>query len=126
MSRSMPILAIHSSTRSLQSTWKQVFRDGTDTNIKDSRHCDLETESAQWANSVKIINKWKCVETIKNNVETNENKWEQVTKNGKNLSSLITPNIYPIPNANLFANHNPSSNPSHIHILYPYHYPYLN
>ena len=33
----MAILAIHSSTRSLQSTRKQVFRDGTDTRTHDSQ-----------------------------------------------------------------------------------------
>ena len=54
MSRGMPILAIHSSSRSLQSTRKRVFfvmaRTHTHTTFG---HRDLETESAQRADSVK-------------------------------------------------------------------------
>ena len=53
----MPILAILSLTRSIQSTGKQVFRDGTDrqTDTHTShRHSNIETESAQWADAVKI------------------------------------------------------------------------
>ena len=53
MSRGMPMLAIHSLTRSLQSTVKRVFRDGTDRHTYG--HRNLETELAQWANAVKII-----------------------------------------------------------------------
>ena len=47
------MLAIHSLTRSLQSTVKRVFRDGTDRHTYG--HRNLETELAQWANAVKII-----------------------------------------------------------------------
>ena len=48
-SRGMPILAIHSLTRNLQSTGKRGFHDGTHTHTTDG-HCDLETESAYRAN----------------------------------------------------------------------------
>ena len=48
----MPIIAIRSWTRSLQSTGKRVFRDGTHTH-----NSLLETGSAQRANSVKMKNK---------------------------------------------------------------------
>ena len=44
----MPILAIHSLTRSLQPTGKRVFSDGTH-NHMTSGHSDLKTESAQRA-----------------------------------------------------------------------------
>ena len=52
--RGLPLLAIYSSTRSLQSTGKRGFRDGTDTHTTHG-HCDLETESAQWADFEKIV-----------------------------------------------------------------------
>ena len=39
----MPILAIHFSTRSLQSTGKQVFRDGTDRQTH-TQHLDMATQ----------------------------------------------------------------------------------
>ena len=49
------MLAIRSLTRSLQFTGKRVFRDGTNTNTHTtSEHRDLETESTQMADSVKI------------------------------------------------------------------------
>ena len=51
--RGMPILAMSSSTRSLQSTGMQGFRDDTDTHTTDG-HRNLESESAQWADSVKV------------------------------------------------------------------------
>ena len=51
----MPILAIGFSTRSLQSTGKWVFRDGTqDRQHPTDGHRDFGTESAQRADSVKI------------------------------------------------------------------------
>ena len=55
ISRVMPILAICSLTRSLQSTGKRGFCDGTHTPPTHG-HCNLETELAQcqWGNSVKI------------------------------------------------------------------------
>ena len=53
MSRGMPILAIHSLTSSLQSTRKQVFRDGTD-RYTDSQVSRLRDWISQWADSVKI------------------------------------------------------------------------
>ena len=52
----MPILVICSMTRSLHSTGKLVFCDGTDTQAQDSwtsQHI-IETELAKWANSVKM------------------------------------------------------------------------
>ena len=58
MSIGIPILAIHSSSRSLQSSGKRVFRDGTDRQIDTHTtdgHSDLETESAQRADSVKSL-----------------------------------------------------------------------
>ena len=47
----MPMLAIYPSTRSLQSTGTQVFRNST--HKQTDGHCDIETESAQRADSVK-------------------------------------------------------------------------
>ena len=49
--RGMPMLATRSSTRSLQSTGNQGFHSSTHTQTTDG-HRDLETESAQWANSL--------------------------------------------------------------------------
>ena len=54
----MPILAIHPLTRGLQSTGKRGFRDGTHKSPTHG-HCDFETDSAQWADSVKT-NVQKC------------------------------------------------------------------
>ena len=54
----MPILAIRSTTRSLQSTRKRVFRNGTDRQTHTQTttgHRDLKTELAQRANFVKIL-----------------------------------------------------------------------
>ena len=49
------MLAIRSSTGILQSTGKRIFRDGTQTYRQmTEKHCNLETKSAKWANSVKI------------------------------------------------------------------------
>ena len=53
ISRGMPILAIRSLTRSLQYTGKRVFCYGTDRLTTDG-HRDIETESAQGVDSVKI------------------------------------------------------------------------
>ena len=50
----MPILAIRSSTVSLQSTRKWAFRNGTDTHTIDG-HCDLATELTQKTDSFKNI-----------------------------------------------------------------------
>ena len=49
----MPILATRSSTRRVQSAGKRVIRDGTDTQDMTYGHCNLETELALWADSVK-------------------------------------------------------------------------
>ena len=60
MSRGMPILAIHSSARRLQSTGKRVFHDGTrkhtqtHTHATDG-HCDIETELESSNNKQKKI-----------------------------------------------------------------------
>ena len=56
MSICMPIFAIHSSIRSLLSTGKWGFCNAThtDTHTTDG-HRNLETESAQGANSLKIL-----------------------------------------------------------------------
>ena len=57
MSRGMPILATCSSTRSHHSTEKRCFHDGRGRQTHrhtTHRHHDLQTELAQWANSVKI------------------------------------------------------------------------
>ena len=51
----MPILAVASFTRSLQSFGKQGFRDGTHHRHTTDGHLDLETESAQRSKSVKNI-----------------------------------------------------------------------
>ena len=48
MSRGMPVLAIRSLTRSLQSTGSGFFTMAQ----TPHGHCDLETESAQWADLV--------------------------------------------------------------------------
>ena len=53
MSRGMPIFALRSWIRSLQSTRKRVFRDGTAHRHTTHGHHNLETESAQRAKSVK-------------------------------------------------------------------------
>ena len=51
----LPILAIHSLTRGLQSTHKRSFRDDTHTlTDRTHKHCDLQTELAQRADAVKI------------------------------------------------------------------------
>ena len=52
----MAIFAIHSLIRSLQSTGKWGFCNAihTDTHTTDG-HRNLETESAQWADSLKIL-----------------------------------------------------------------------
>ena len=52
--RGMRILAIYSLTRSLQSIRKQVPRSPTDKQTTYG-HWDLETESIQWTDSVKIV-----------------------------------------------------------------------
>ena len=54
-SRGMPILAICSLTRRLQSIGKRVFHNGTDTKVMTHGHRNFETESAQRADSVKIF-----------------------------------------------------------------------
>ena len=57
MSEGMQILAIHSLTRSLQSTGKRC--DDTDRRLDThttDRHCDLEAELAQRIDLEKIIN----------------------------------------------------------------------
>ena len=52
----MPILAIRSSNGSLQSTGKRGFRDGTYRHTDTTHgHCKLETELAQWADSLKKL-----------------------------------------------------------------------
>ena len=48
--KGMWILAIYSLTRSLQSTGKQVFRDGT-----DRQQPDIATESTQRVDSVELV-----------------------------------------------------------------------
>ena len=53
MSRRTPILALLSLTRRVQSTRKRVFRDGTHKH-RTSGHRNLETETVQRADSVKI------------------------------------------------------------------------
>ena len=57
MFRGMPMLALHSYAGILQATRKQFSAMGpTDTNTHThmtNKHCNLETESAQWADSVK-------------------------------------------------------------------------
>ena len=56
----MPILAIRSSTRSLQSTEKRGFRDQTQTHTHTHTtdgHRDLETELAERADSVNIYHR---------------------------------------------------------------------
>ena len=50
----MPILAIRSLTRSLQSTGKWVIRDGTHTHTTEG-HRILESQSAQRADAVRIV-----------------------------------------------------------------------
>ena len=54
----MPKLAILAWSRSLQSTWKRVSAMAqTDTQTHTTQgHCNLETESAQWTDSVKRKN----------------------------------------------------------------------
>ena len=53
-------LAVGFSTRNLQSTGKRGFRDGTDT-VTTHGHCVLETDLAQWTDSVfKIEYTAKC------------------------------------------------------------------
>ena len=62
MYKFMPILVISSSTRSLQSTGKLGFRDGTHRHThKTDGHRDLETELAQWEDSVKSTPKAKLL-----------------------------------------------------------------
>ena len=55
MSRGTPILVLRSSTRSLQSTGKWVFCNGTDRQVTYG-HCDSETELTQRADSLKKKN----------------------------------------------------------------------
>ena len=55
MSSQIPMVAISPSTTGLQSTGKRGFRDGTHkyTHTTDG-HGNLETDSAQWDDSVKM------------------------------------------------------------------------
>ena len=63
ISRSMPILAIRSSTRSLQSTGKQGFDHGTlrHTHSQLMNIATLDTELAQWAVSAKNLGNKRLV-----------------------------------------------------------------
>ena len=51
-----PILAIHPSTRGIHDLWKVSFS-FSQTDRQTDRYGDFMTESAQWANSVKIAAK---------------------------------------------------------------------
>ena len=59
ISRCMSIETIRSLTRSLQSTRKRAYWDGTHTHMTDG-HSNVETESDQWADLVKINDIFVC------------------------------------------------------------------